>query len=309
MVTDYYEWSKEHIRYLYEKIQNLKNDGLKTSPGDIWSVKKLLVLDYYLGAFVKIIRNPKWKFKNWYYVDPFCGSGLIKFKEDLKDERFPGSPMVAALRATELPFTDYLLSDIDKDSIKALDTRFSANKTLVGNRKYEPKVMDFASSVRNVEDKKQFGNAFLIFIDPTGYKDIKWELMERLLKIETADIILTFMTSFIALNRSKADSDIETAKSLDELFGNTEWTNCRGGEELLSLYRKRMETTGKKTYVIGVFMKGESKLYDMILATRSTGGGKVVESATKIMESVTTELIHSSFEVVSEKRTEITEFM
>src|SRR5438445_2687554 len=242
-MVDYYEWSKDHIKYLYEKIQSLKNDKSKTSPGDIWSVKKLLVLDYYLAAFVRIIRSVKSNFKNWYYVDPFCGSGLISFKDELKDERFPGSPMVAALRAEELPFTDYLLSDIDENTIKALSKRLLTNKKLVGNRTYDPQVMDFATSVGTIEKKKQFGNAFLIFIDPNGYKEIRWDLMKRLLNIETADIIFTFITSFIALNRSKADGDLETAKSLDAFFGDDEWTNYRGGEELLALYRKKMETT------------------------------------------------------------------
>jgi len=307
---DYYEWSKEHIRYLYEKIQTMKNDKLKISPGDIWSIKKLLVLDYYLGAFVKIIRSPRSNFTNWYYVDPFCGSGLITFKDDLKDERFPGSPMVAALRAKDYSFTDYLLSDIDADSIQALGSRLVANKTHVGNRKYDPKVQSFSDVVGNVEKMKQFGNAFLIFIDPTGYKEIRWDLMKKLLDIRTADIIFTFMTYAIAFNKSKADGgDVVTAHSLDEFFGSSEWTNCNDGDELLALYRTKIEQSGKKTFVIEVFKKGESKLYDIILATRSSGGGNVVESASKIMESVTTELIHDSFEVVSNKRTELTDYM
>jgi len=36
---------------------------------------------------------------------------------------------------------------------------------------------------------------FLIIIDPIGFKEIKWNLMEKLLNIDSADIIFTFMIS------------------------------------------------------------------------------------------------------------------
>lgn|SRR5574338_154445 len=305
---DYYEWAKQHINQLYEQIQPIKNDNLKTSPGNIWSVKKLLFLDYYIGSFVKIIRSPKFNFKNWYYVDPFCGSGLITFEKELKGEKFPGSPMIAALRAAKFPFSDYFLSDIDKESIEALKNRLVTNKTNTGNHNYAPKIASFESVVTQIEKLKQWGNAFLIFIDPTGYKETRWDLMEKLFEIQTADIIFTFMTYSIALNRSKADSNEETANSLDEFFGNNRWINCQTGDELLAEYIKRIESKGKKTFVIPVNMKGESKLYDLIFATRSTGGSNVAASASKIMDAVSTELIRSSFQVVTKKRTEITDF-
>ncbi|MCH7647866.1 MAG: hypothetical protein IIA83_04590, partial [Thaumarchaeota archaeon] len=99
MVDDYHQWCKDHTSYLYEKIQILKNDRLLPSTGNIWSIKKLLFLDYYIAGFVKIIKSPKSKFKKLFFVDTHCGSGLIKLEDELEGEVFPGSPMVAALRA------------------------------------------------------------------------------------------------------------------------------------------------------------------------------------------------------------------
>jgi three-Cys-motif partner protein len=305
---DHYMWAKQHIRQLYQEIQPIKSDSLKTSPGNIWSVKKLLFLDYYIGSFVKIIRSPKYNFKSWYYVDPFCGSGLIAFEKELKNERFPGSPMIAALRAGQYPFSDYLFSDVDAEPINALRNRLLTNRTNAGNRDYSPKVTDFASIVAQIQKMQQWGTAFLIFIDPTGYKETKWELMEKLFEIETADIVFTFMTYRIALNRSKADSNDETACSLTEFFGDNRWLNCQTGDELLNEYRKLIHGKGKKTAVIPVNVKGESKLYDIIFSTRSIGGSNVVASASKIMDAVSTELIRSSFQVVAHKRTEISDY-
>lgn len=310
MVDDYYEWTKDHLKTLYEKCLPLKDDELETSVGDIWSIKKILFLDLYIGGYVPIIKSPNSKFKNWYYVDTHSGSGLISFKGELKEERFPGSPLVAALRADELPFTDYLLTDINENFINILKQRLQNNKKIFGNRNYEPKVMDFESAVLDVEKKKAFGDAFLFFIDPIGYKEIKWSLMKKILDLMTADIIFTFMTYAIAFNRSKADTDEETARSLDEFFGNKKWRDYSTGDDLLELYRKQIESNGKRTSVIEVFKKGETKLYDIILATRSKGGLKVADYAAKVLSYVDTELIKSTFEVVAKKgNTAITDYM
>jgi hypothetical protein len=95
---DPYDWSKKRINTLIDKISTIKNDGLSLSPGQIWSLKKLLFLDYYARAFVTIIR--KNDFQNWYYVDTHAGTGMIGFEEtDLIKERFPGSPLVAVFRS------------------------------------------------------------------------------------------------------------------------------------------------------------------------------------------------------------------
>lgn len=309
MVTDYYQWCKDHVSFLYEKIQILQNDGLLTSPGDVWSIKKMLFLDLYIGAFVNIIKSPKSKFNSWYYVDTHCGTGLIDLKDELKGEIFPGSPMIAALRSQQYRFTDYLLSDNDDKSINALTTRLKNNKNFVGNIQYSPQQLDFNQAVEIVVNKKGFGTAFLFFIDPMGYKEIKWESMKKILNIQTADIIFTFMTYTIERNRPIADTNEKTAQTFDEFFGDQSWKNYKTGDELLSLYRHKLESTGKHTFVIEVFKKGENKLYDIIFVSRSSGATNVVEDIRQLLDYVDTELIKGVFEVVSKKRTAITDFM
>ena len=309
MVSDYHQWCKEHTGYLYEKIQHLKNDTLVTSPGNIWSLKKLLFLDYYIGGFVKIIKSPKSNFSKLFFVDTHCGTGLIKFKDGLEGEYFPGSPLVAALRADQYSFTDYLLSDSDENSIKALSERLKANKILFGNRDYNPQIMDFNDAVNNAIQKYEWGTAFLFFIDSIGYKEIKWTSMKKILDIKTADIIFTFMTYTIERNRIIADKNEKTASGFDEFFGSSEWRNYTLGQELLELYRRKLESTGKSTYVIEVFKKGENKLYDIIFVSRSSGGSNIANFVSDVLKYIDTEMIHGIFEIISNKTRPITDFM
>lgn len=309
MVSDYHQWCKKHIGYLYDKIQILKNDDLPTSPGNIWSLKKLLFLDYYIAGFVKIIKSRNNNFKKLFFVDTHCGTGLIKFDGRLEGEYFPGSPLVAALRAEQFTFTDYLFSDSDENSIKILSERLKGNKTLFGNRDYDPQKLDFNDAIDNAVKKQERGTAFLFFIDSVGYKEIKWTSMEKILCIPTADIIFNFMTSFIYRNKVKAETDEATAKGFDDFFGGSKWRECDSGPELLDLYRKKLESTGKRTEVIEVFRKGENKMYDIIFVSRSSGGYNIVDFASGILKHIDTEMFRGIFEIISKKTTQITDFM
>lgn len=302
-----YDWSKKRINTLVNKISTIKNDGLSVSPGAIWSLKKLLFLDYYVRAFVTIIR--KSNFENWYYVDTHAGSGLIGFEEsDLTDERFPGSPLVASLRSPDYVFTQYFFSDTDEDAIYSLKERLESVKPLTGAINYTAGQMDFEKTVELVEGKKKFGNAFLIFVDPTGYSEIKWDLMKKLLSISTADIVFTFMTYSIALNRENTSDNAATEQSFNEFFGNDNWKGCKDGNALVELYRSQMSQFKKYVHVIPVYQTGERKLYDLIIATNSIGGSNVIGDARRIMEVTTTELFRDALKVITGKTTDLTQF-
>jgi hypothetical protein len=75
---------------------------------------------------VKILRSNG--FKKWCYMDPFCGSGLIKIN---KKYLFPGSPLVPLFHIDDFPFSKYYLSDIKQDYINALTKR---TKTILQNK-------------------------------------------------------------------------------------------------------------------------------------------------------------------------------
>ncbi len=303
---DPYNWSKTRIKTLVDKIQGIRNDGLDVSYGEVWSIKKHLLLDYYTRGFVTIISK---YFTKWYYVDTHCGSGVIGFRDKvLVDERFPGSPLIVALRSPDFKFHEYILSDLEQASVDALKQRLKALEPTTGKLNYTFNVIDFEKTVALVESKRQHGSAFLIFIDPTGFTEINWNLMERLLKIDTADIIFTFMTYSIILNKQNAMNNETVKNSMNIFFGNENWKTCDDGNALVELYRKQMSKFKKYTYVIPVFQTGDRKLYDMIIATNSKGGGNVIDAARKIMDVTTTELFRDALKVVAGKTKDLTEF-
>lgn len=305
MVFDAYVWSKDKLSILVSKIDLIKNDGELTSPGQIWSIKKLLALDYCIEGFVTIFRK---YFKKWYYVDTHCGSGLIGFEDELSGERFPGSPIIAALRSIDYPFTDYLLSDIDTNSITALDHRLRTLRPMIGSHAHNLQVRSFEDTVNLVESMQQYGTSFLIFIDPQGFSEIRWNLMERLLRIRTADIFFTFMTPYIAMQRTNAESDPAYEPTLNEFFGDQTWRGQSNGSELLDRYIEKIRQFKDYVFDIPVFRAGESRLYDVIIATNSKGAGNIIDYARKIMETTSTELIKDAFKVVTNKSVDLSKW-
>jgi len=305
---DPYVWSKHRIGLLTNQINIIKNDSLKTSSGQAWSIKKLLILDYYISGFVKIMRKHP-KFDSWCYVDTHCGSGLIDFDDsDLQDERFPGSPIIAGLRNPKFPFTEYYMSDIDEESIDALNKRLKNLRPLVGINTYNPVVRTFEDTVSFVENKNRFGIGFLVFVDPVGFKEMNWELMERLLRIDTADVFFTFMTHAIARHKSNVEDGNAYERSLGEFYGNDNWRRLDEGNDLLDLYVRQIQKFKRHVFVIPVFQTGERKLYDIIIATNSNGASHIIDDGKRIMSATTTEIIRDAFKVLAEKTTDLTKW-
>lgn len=288
----------------------LKNDGFGTSIGDIWSIKKLLILDYYLPSF-KTICSPKNNFREWYYIDPFCGSGLFSFKDkDLKTEVFPGSGLLGTYTSSKNDYTNCILSDKDPKVVKALNSRLTQSRLLLKGKSYKAEVLEFEDAVENILQVKKFGTAILVFLDPAGYTPIKWELMKRLLKPVGVDIILNFYTHRIAQNVSASKTKPENEKNLNEFFGDEEWKQFRTsinkqklGNKLLKFYLDKIKNiSGKNTIEIGVYKEGKNKLYDLIVITRSSAGARVIKKAQEIMNNATTKTIKSEFKVQIKKQ-------
>ena len=308
MVFDPHSWTKKRIESLAQNVKDIKNDCPKTSPGEIWSIKKILVLDYYVSGFVKIIRGHP-KFDRWFFVDTHCGTGLIRFKEDdFKEEIFPGSPLIAAFRNAKTPFTDYFFSDIDPRSISVLGSRLKKLKVHVGSQDYRPVARSFEDTVRFVKEHEKFGTAFLIFIDPVGFSEIRWDLMKLLLSIKTADIFFTFMTPFIALNQKQAKNNKATAETMTSFFGSEDWKDLSDGEELLQQYIYQIRKSKKYVFNIPIHQTGKRKLYDLIIATNSKGANNIIGDAKRIMDVTSTEIIGNALRVVARKQSDMLEF-
>ena len=294
------------IKIARETFAHLNNDGLATSVGDIWSIKKILLLDYYMPAFINIMRSPRNNFNEYYFADPFCGSGLFTdFKDtELKDEFVAGSALIGALNASKLRYTGCIFSEKDQKNISALNSRLNKSKEKLNDQIYTAQTLEFKDAVEEILKIKKYQVAILVLIDPAGYVPIKWNLMEKLIKKVGVDIIFNFYTHRIAQNVSATKTKPEHEKSLNEFFGDEGWKQIRDirknsnilGAKLLDYYLEKIKRIPeKKTIDIGVYEQGDKKLYDLIFITRSVGGKKVMDGAKKVMRDTTTEAIRREF--------------
>jgi len=306
VIFDPYDWSKNRLDYFIKKIEPIKNDGLKLSDGDIWSIKKYFVIDYLIDGFVTIYRK---HFPNCFYVDTHCGAGLIGFREkELSNVNFPGSALIAAFRNTTHPFTDCFFLDNDPEVISALTKRLKKLGEAVGSHNYRPLVQDFEQSVNFIMPKVKYGNIFFFVIDSTGFKEIKWSLMKQLLSIEKADFIFTFMTHVVSRHRSNAKDGNEYSKTLDGFYGNNDWLPYTEGEDLMKLYKNQMRQFKKYVVDMPVFQEGKQLTYHILVATDNDGAKNIIESAKKITK-VQTEMIDGGLKVVSNIHDDLTKWM
>jgi hypothetical protein len=51
--ADPYSWAKDKISSLYNSVNCWNHIEVTTQKHGVWSIKKLLALDYYISAFVK----------------------------------------------------------------------------------------------------------------------------------------------------------------------------------------------------------------------------------------------------------------
>lgn len=252
-----------------------------------------------MPVFISIVSNNN--FKEFYYADPFCGSGkFADFKDPiLKKESFPGSALIGALNASCLGYTGCIFSDTNSAYVDSLNARLEKSKIIPNNISYKADTMDFENTVKKILAMRKYQVAILVLIDPAAYVPIKWHLMEKLSKEIGVDIILNFYTHRIAQNVSATKKNKSVEKNLDEFFGDDSWKKIRDGprssslgEKLLALYLEKIRVASKKNVIdIGVYKEGSQKLYDLIVITRSHAGAKVITDAKEVMRNATTEAI------------------
>ena len=280
-------WIRDKITPLFEEIKLIKKDSLPISTGDIWSLKKEVFLHLYIPSYYNIVKN---HFEKWYYYDPFCGSGMFEFTKPsiLKGERFPGTPIVTLSQRSKYPFEKYFLSDKHGPFVNALKNRIKKLYKL----DVEIKEQDFQTSIGAVEgiDAQTGKESCLAVIDPVGYSPIPWEDMERLFKIPTCDLFIIAMTSDLHRNLSIAlNPKHKGDNGLTAFLGNASWQQCKTGDDIVKLYAKQINKFEKNVLTLSVNRVGETKIYDIIMATRSRGGFKAMLWIAEKLQEVTTE--------------------
>ncbi|MDH3312833.1 MAG: three-Cys-motif partner protein TcmP [Nitrosopumilus sp.] len=217
---------------------------------------------------------------------------------------FSGSSLIGALNASELGYTDCIFSESNSSNIEALNSRLAKCKTRLHGKEYTSQKLEFEKAVEKILKMRQYQVAILVLIDPDGYVPIKWKLMEKLIKEVGIDIIFNFYTQGIAHNVSTSKKKSEHEENLNDFFGDDGWKEIRDnrlnvnnlGPKLLKYYLDKIQSNSTKFAVdVGVYKQGDSKLYDLILITRSRGGENVMNKAKEVMKNATTEVIKREF--------------
>ena len=308
-LQDPYKWAKCRIEHLLGEIRPLGGNQGPISPGDTWSVKKILVLDYYLEASWPIFRK---YFEEWYYVDTHCGSGMFKVSQtdSHSDVLFPGSPLIALLRPDDKRYTKHLLSDSDGAAVDALRGRLSKLGVPAANL-CETAVRDFAETSKLVKSMEKRGRAFVVNVDPAGFKHLAWSDLERILSVDKADVFVTLMIYALGMGRPQAqDMDGGMAATFDRVFGSDEWKKCRNNDDLTTLYMEQIRAKKKYVEKLPVFATRNRALYQLIFASNNKGGaGRIIDYTKKIADKVTTSMIAGAVGVVTEKNQDLDGYM
>ncbi|MDR4512329.1 MAG: three-Cys-motif partner protein TcmP [Nitrososphaeraceae archaeon] len=300
---DDYDWTKNRLKYLFDNVKDWKDDLVYTEYLGIWSMKKLIALDYYIEPFVKILR--KNNFKKWVFVDPFAGSGLFKINDKFN---FPGSPLIPLFRREQ--FHKYLLSDVNQKYINALNLRIKNFENIEILNNIEIKKIDCNKRINEIFSGSRPNNwkdiAYLVFLDSYGL-DISWDNMARILNSGPVDIIFTFMTWGIVRNKNI----IQSRPKLNKFFGDIHWQSLSKQDDFVEYYCKKIQKFGHykkyKTYNIAIEnLKGNR--YDLILATQSEGGANVLNDLRKKIESINPKMIEGAFSVARGEQRQISEF-
>ena len=226
----------------------------------IWSIEphtqaKHAILDRYLKAWFPIMS--KWNGRIL-YVDGFAGPG--KYLNDKDLPLIDGSPLIALNAAREHKLQ--LNAEIVFLFIEARHDRYEYLKSLLEsihipkNMRYEVIESKFDETISSLldyldEQKERLAPAF-VFIDPFGYSETPFSVIERIMENPRCEVLVTFMYSFIKRAIAKPDQE----EHLDILFGTQEWRKIRDigiplkkQEFAQELYQKQLEEEAKIKYV------------------------------------------------------------
>ncbi len=213
----------------------------------------------------------KWESRT--YTDLLAGPGKAYFqqKDDSQPSEFQlGSPLIAL--TTEYPFTHYWFVERNKKYHYALTQRVSmspsASRARIINGDCNIVVDDIAAEITALKNSLN-----MAFLDPEGL-ELPWVTIEKLAKIERMDLIILFSTNGFIRNVENSFAN-KNYKTLDRLFGGTEWRNeysrDRGQFDryrMVEYYKSLFARYGYKFKELPVKNRNNAEVYRLI------GGGK-----------------------------------
>jgi len=125
----------------------------------------------------------------------------------------------------------------------------------------------------------------LVFIDPFGYGGVPFNLVDKIMNLQSRgnEVFFTFMVDTVR----RFLSDVEKEEAISELLGTNDWsyikelsTREEKEEEILKLYREQLQKIADVDYVFPFQMmhpEKETTVYYLIHATNHFKGFKVMK--------------------------------
>lgn len=219
------------------------------------------------------------------YIDGFSGPGIYS-----KGEK--GSPLIA-LDIAENHIIE-MQSEIVFIFIEADSERCETLKNILAEKKipkkfkiaihcdkFDSKLIQILNDLE--EQTKKLAPAF-VFIDPFGYSQTPFSLVEKIMRNERCEVLITFVYDYI--NRFIGEEDRQN--SYDNLFGTPDWRKVHSIENpslrkqfLHDLYLSQLKNVAKVKYVRSFEMinKFGHTEYFMFFGTNHIEGLKQMKAA------------------------------
>ena len=239
----------------------------RASYGGSWTIKKLEILEKYLGAYTTALKNTTFKLM---YIDAFAGTGQITLSGDSgnkfalwdsDDDDLRGFASGSAERAIKIdnkPFDKLIFVEKELDRCAELQnlraTYAKRNIKIVHSEANE-----FLSNLH--EDWNSWRG--VLFLDPFA-TEVEWATIEKIAGFNALDTWILFPTSAITrmLPKSRIPDDIAPmwADRLTTTFGDESWRN---------LYQTRTNLFGEAAFerqpgvgrLIAIYKKNLERLF------------------------------------------------
>jgi three-Cys-motif partner protein len=183
------------------------------------------------------------------YVDAFCGPGRYREGE-------PGSPLIALDIASNDPKTRYKqvvfwFIDERQDRIEHLNRELEKIEipsqfiVIRDTGRFDKK---FEAIMNSINEGSGRPAPTFAFIDPFGFSGISFSLIQRLLKYERCEILITFMID--AINRFLEHPEDKVVQHIVDAFGTEKAIRIAKGpgnrvNELRELYQSNLQKVAK----------------------------------------------------------------
>lgn len=258
-----------------------------------WAFLKLAFLwNYAYYTYIPIIGR---RYSNMCYVDLFSGSGLDQFSDcSGNPQLILGSPLLMATINSQYPFKTCFFFEANSECADTLSRRL--HKLEESSRltcKYYELFCDCNKDIDKVINnlKGLDGCHFLLFVDPFS-TEIKWETMEKLLKLNYPSFDMIFNFQPFGVNRKSYNP-----KTITEFLGDSDYNAYKHTDEriLEALENQYLQKLRKFPNIVKVIKRVRIKsgtgsfYYDLIFTTRKAGSPwvKNIDYLKKVIEKLT----------------------